>query len=48
MERDSHCDYKNIGFLFKFGSIAGLDGLSPGGFLWVEGRFVCVRDKPVF
>lgn len=38
----SHCDYKNISFLFKFGTVFRLDGLSSERFLWIEGRFVCL------
>ena len=38
----SHCDYKNISFLFKFGTIFRLDGLSSERFLWIEGTFVCL------
>ena len=36
----SHCDYKNISFLFKFGTIFRLDGLSSERFLCIEGRLV--------
>lgn len=38
----SQCDYKNISFLFKFGTIFRLDGLSFERFLWIEGRFGCL------
>lgn len=47
--KGSHCDYKNVSFLFKFGTVFRLEGLSSERFLWIKGRlvclFVCIRDK---
>lgn len=38
----SQCNYKNISFLFKFGTVFRLDALSFERFLWIEGRLVCL------
>lgn len=49
----SHCDYENIGFLFKFETLLRLDGSSSERFLEIEGRLFClfvlgIRQFPVF
>lgn len=39
----SHCDYKNISFLFKSGAVFRLDGLCLRSFSgYREGWFVCL------